>query len=98
MTEEERRLLERALQAHQRGDLQAALRDYDALLDSLPQHAAILANRASIHLALDDLTSAERDARIAADIDPNSFGAWFNLGLALRRRGDVANASSAFRR
>jgi predicted O-linked N-acetylglucosamine transferase (SPINDLY family) len=98
MTEDERRLLERALHAHQRGDLDAALSDYNALLETLPRHAAILANRASIHLARDDAASAEHDARIATASDPTSFGAWINLGLALRRIGNVTNASSALRR
>jgi Flp pilus assembly protein TadD len=98
MTDDERRLLERALNAHQRGEFDAALIDYSALLETFPRHAAILSNRASIHLARDDAAPAEHDARIATASDPSSFGAWFNLGLALRRMGDVANASSAFRR
>ncbi len=98
MNADERRLLERALTAHRRGELDAALRDYDALLVVFPDSAAILANRASIHLARDDTASAERDALAAIAVDANAFGAWFNLGLAQRRRGESAIASSSFRR
>jgi predicted O-linked N-acetylglucosamine transferase (SPINDLY family) len=94
---DERRLLEDALRSHQHGDLDAALRNYDALLNAHPDNAAMLANRASVHLARGDAEAAERDARRAAAIDAASFGAWFNLGLALRQRGDVANASSSLR-
>ena len=97
MTADERRLLERALGAHQRGELDTALRDYDALLATFPDAAAVLANRASIHLARDDAASAERDALAAIAVDANAFGAWFNLGLARRRRGETASASSSFR-
>jgi protein O-GlcNAc transferase len=89
------RLLERALRAHRRGELDAALRDYDTLLDAFPRRAGILANRASIHLARHDIVAAERDARAAIECEPGSFGAWFNLGLALRARGEIVQASSA---
>ena len=97
-TIDEQHLLEDAMRAHRNGDLEAALRHYDALLRAHPKHAAMLANRASIHLAREDAESAERDARDAVAVDPASFGAWFNLGQALRAQGDVANASSSLRR
>ena len=127
-------LLEQALAAHRRGDLDAAAEAYakvlqidaahvDALhmlgmlqhqrgnsaqaLDLLDQAvenanhaqaAGVFANRASVHLAREDYAAAERDARIAAGRDSQSFGAWFNLGLALHAQQDDADAAFAFGR
>jgi predicted O-linked N-acetylglucosamine transferase (SPINDLY family) len=58
----------------------------------------MLANRASIHLALADYAAAENDAGEATRRDAQSFGAWFNLGLALRGQHRSAPAASAFAR
>jgi protein O-GlcNAc transferase len=130
LTDDQRRLFQRALDAHRRGDFDAASKDYASLLDVAPNHvdalhmlamlnhqhgdsaralalmdsalsltpnaSLILANRASIHLATGDATAAERDARAALKGDPVSFGAWFNLGLALKQT-DLAQAASALR-
>jgi predicted RNase H-like nuclease (RuvC/YqgF family) len=46
MTADERDRLKQALDAHQRGDLAAALTHYTTLLDAFPNQPAILANRA----------------------------------------------------
>jgi len=130
LTDEQRRLFQRALDAHRRGDLDAAANDYAALLEAIPDHvdamhmfamlhhqrgnferalslmdtalslttdaSAILANRASIHLANGNDAKAESDARAALQSDPKSFGGWFNLGLALKPT-DHAHAAAAFR-
>jgi protein O-GlcNAc transferase len=130
LTDEQRRLFQRALDAHRRGDFDAAANDYASLLEAVPNHvdalhmfamlhqqrgeseralslmdsalslttdtSAILANRASIHLANGNNGEAERDARAALQGDPKSFGAWFNLGLALKPT-DHAQAAAAFR-
>jgi protein O-GlcNAc transferase len=130
LTDEQRRVFQRALDAHRRGDLDTAANDYAALVEAVPDHvdalhmfamlhhqrgdselalslmnsalslatdpSAILANRASIHLANGNTVDAERDARAALQNDPASFGAWFNLGLALKPT-DHAQAASAFR-
>jgi predicted O-linked N-acetylglucosamine transferase (SPINDLY family) len=129
-----RRLLERALAAHRRGDLDAAEQAYAAVLqidaaqvDALhmsgmlhhqrgdaeralalldraagaatsAQSAAVLANRASVRLARADFAAAADDARLAIARDAQSFGAWFNLGLALRAQQQPAGAASAFAR
>ena len=130
LTDEQRRLFQRALDAHRRGDFDTAANDYSSLLDAVPHHIdalhmfamlshqrgdcaraltlmesalslapntpTILANRASIHLAIGNTDDAQRDARAALTGDPNSFGAWFNLGLALKQT-NLAEATTAFR-
>jgi predicted O-linked N-acetylglucosamine transferase (SPINDLY family) len=130
LTDEQRSLFQRALDAHRRGDFNAASNDYAALLEAVPNHvdamhmfamlhhqrgdteralslmdaalslttdtSAILANRASIHLANGNNAESERDARAALQNNPKSFGAWFNLGLALNPT-DRAQAAFAFR-
>lgn len=83
---------------HQRGDAARArdLLDRAVAAADAAQAAAVLANRASVHLACGDFAAAESDARDAAKADPNAFGAWFNLGLALQAQGAAAGAASAF--
>jgi predicted O-linked N-acetylglucosamine transferase (SPINDLY family) len=85
---------------HQRGDALQALALLDRAVDAATekQSAAVLANRASVHLARADFAQAERDARLAAEREPASFGAWFNLGLALQALPDMAGAAHAFAR
>lgn len=85
---------------HQRGDAGQALALLDRAVDEAAekQSAAVLANRASVHLARADFIQAERDARAAVERDPTSFGAWFNLGLALQAQQEKADAASAFAR
>jgi protein O-GlcNAc transferase len=83
---------------HQRGDSTQALQLLDRAVLLEPDRAAILSNRASVQLAIGDAASAERDARKGTERDPTVFGAWFNLGLALRTQSKFAAASSAFAR
>lgn len=87
-----------AMLAHQRGDNAQALRVLDRALALEPKSAAIVSNRASVKLALRDLSGAEHDAERAAELNPKLFGAWFNLGLALRGQSRHAGAASAFAR
>jgi len=82
---------------HQSGEHLEALRLLDAACASAPSSAAILANRAGVQLALARHAAAETDARAALAADPDSFGAAFNLGLALLGldRSDAAAAAFA---
>jgi protein O-GlcNAc transferase len=81
---------------HQQGDVDEALRLLDSALAIAPGTPAILANRASLHLAREQFGAAQADAQQAAQGDPKSFGAWFNLGLSLSGLSRVAEAASAF--
>lgn len=85
---------------HQRGDAERALTLLDRAIGEAAekQSAAVLANRASVHLARADFAQAERDARMSVERDPAAFGAWFNLGLALQAQREEAYAASAFAR
>jgi len=83
---------------HQSGEHLEALRLLDAACASLPTSAALLANRAGVHLALAQHAAAEADARAALAADPESFGAAFNLGLALLGLDRSSAAAVAFAR
>lgn len=87
-----------AMLRYQQGDRHQALALLDRALVEKETDTAMLANRASVHLALGDYAAAERDARAATRNDPKSFGAWCNLGLSLRKRGDLPEAATAFAR
>jgi protein O-GlcNAc transferase len=86
-----------AMLRHQQGEHVDALHLLDRALVMSPENPAMLANRASVHLALQDFAAAERDAGEAVRHDAQAFGAWFNLGVALngvQRMGDAAIAFS----
>ena len=83
---------------HQSGEHLEALRLLDAACASAPSSAAILANRAGVQLALARHAAAEADARAALAADPASFGAAFNLGLALLSLDRTSAAAVAFAR
>ncbi|HEX3124937.1 MAG TPA: hypothetical protein VHQ21_16700 [Rhodanobacteraceae bacterium] len=81
---------------HQSGEHLEALRLLDAACASAPASAPILANRAGVQLALAHHAAAETDARAALAADPGSFGAAFNLGLALLGLDRIYAAAAAF--
>ncbi len=83
---------------HQSGEHLEALRLLDAACAGAPSSAAILANRAGVQLALGRHAPAETDARAALAADPASFGAAFNLGLALLGLDRLNAAAVAFAR
>ncbi|HEX6832290.1 MAG TPA: tetratricopeptide repeat protein, partial [Rudaea sp.] len=87
-----------AMLRHQQGASQEALSLLDRAIALAPGRPVPLANRASVRLALGDSRGAADDAAEAARIDPQSFGAWFNLGLAQRASGDLLSAARAFAR
>jgi len=83
---------------HQSGEHGEALRLLDAACANAPASAAVLANRAGVHLALGQHAAAETDARAALGADPASFGAALNLGLALLGLDRSSAAAAAFAR
>ena len=83
---------------HQSGEHPEALQLLEAASARAPSNAAILANRAGVHLALGQYAAAEADARAALEVDPASFGAALNLGLALLGQDQSAAAAAAFAR
>lgn len=81
---------------HQQGHNDEALALLGRGLARVPGHAAILSNRASVRMAAGDHAGALADAEAALRADPRQFGAWFNLGVALRAQERPADAASAF--
>jgi len=61
------------------------------------EEAAALANRAVAFRQVGDLTGAERAARRAVEVDPESTPARFTLGLLLERSGRRAEAEREYR-
>lgn len=83
---------------HQRGEPSQALAWFDRAAQASPDSPDILANRAAVHMALDQAEAAERDARAALALAPEGFGAWMNLGLALERQSQGDAATRALRK
>jgi protein O-GlcNAc transferase len=81
--------------AHARGDSALALASFDHALQLAPGAAVLLANRAAVRLATDDFDGAVEDARQATQAQPQLYGGWLNLGLALEQRGEYAGAADA---
>ena len=74
------------------GAVDEAVKAYErgvGLADGGAQAAASLSNLSAIHLRQDRPDDAEAACRKALEILPDSAEAWYNLSLALMRRGDV---------
>ena len=83
--------------AHARGDSELALASFDHALQLAPGAAVLRVNRAAVRLAADDFDGAAEDARQATQAQPQLYGGWLNLGLALEQRGEHAHAAEALR-
>lgn len=68
---------------HALGAPENALAAFDRALAIAPQATVLLINRAAVLLAVARSADAEADARLAARLQPDAFGAHLNLGLAL---------------
>jgi tetratricopeptide (TPR) repeat protein len=67
------------------------------LLDDVELAALTLNNRGVEHLAAGDLLDAEREFEAVVKLSPDFAGAYGNLGVVRRRRGDVNGALDAYR-
>jgi len=90
--------LQRAISAHQQGDIEAAQPLYHAVLRREPGHALSLRNLGLIALSTGHYDAAVELISRALQRQPE-HGQWYgDLGQAQRRAGDVAAALASFQR
>jgi superkiller protein 3 len=71
---------------------------FGELLELDASYASAYSNAGSVHLAMKDFGTAERDFRKAISVDPNLARAWNGLGVALASTGQESEAVDAWRR
>ena len=83
--------------AFEAGDLDAALRLFDAALARDPRRARSWNYVGGAHFAQGDLARALEEFRRAVELDPRDVRACNNLGTALERLGDYARRRGGLR-
>ena len=89
-------LLQKAIEAHQRGDLSTAKGFYQQLLRLEPCIATALANLAAVAIADRDYALAENYLRTAMSLRIDDPSMHSNLGVALRALGRLDEAVAAY--
>lgn len=79
-----------------RGDLQAALADYNAALQIAPKSTTILHNRASLFLDMDSTKNAFSDYRRLVEINPRDLVAKNYIGIIAMEFGNMDLAKQSF--
>lgn len=79
-----------------RGQFDAAIKDFDQALALDPKNAIALADRGVARVWKDDTDRAKADLDAAAAIDPRNPVVFRGRGLAAERKGDVKAALAAF--
>lgn len=92
------RLLERAVTAHQHGELEAAARQYRRVLEAEPNHPDALHLLGMIAHQDGDYATAAALIERAVSINPGFAQARTNLGHALLAQGKHAEAAASYRR
>ncbi len=86
----------RGVEYKQRGDLDAALKDYDEALKLNPGDFFAFNNRANIRRDKGDIPGAIADYTEAVRLEPAYAAAFVNRGLVQERTGDLDNAKESF--
>jgi protein O-GlcNAc transferase len=92
------RQLQKAIQAHQRGELAAARELYRQVLRAKPREAIAMANLAVIAIAERDYDLAENYLRRALAIQRSDASIYSNLGVVLRAQGRLDEAIAMYQR
>lgn len=82
--------------AYKAGDLETALRLFDAALAIDDKRARSWNYVGGVHFAQGDLSRALTEFRTAVKLDPSDVRALNNLGTVLERFGDAAGAEAAY--
>ena len=85
-------LLSRAIEEQQKGDLTAAIRDYQAVLAQRPETLAARVNLGAALAHTGQLDAAIAQYEAALKLAPQLGSVHLDLGLAYARRGDLAGA------
>lgn len=89
-------LLDRAISEQQRGDLNAAIRDYRGVLEVRPETLAARVNLGAALAHTGQLDAAIAEYRQALKLAPQLGSVHLDLGLAYSRKGDLASALPEF--
>jgi tetratricopeptide (TPR) repeat protein len=90
------RLFKSAVEAQQRGDLAAAIREYQQLLQVRPDAFDARVNLAVVLVRLGRFDEAIDEYRLALKIQPGNTAVRRNLALAYYKKGDFASALREF--
>lgn len=88
---------EAALAHEERGEFEAALRDYEVALEGFGREPEILFNLGNVHFALGRRADAAAFFLEAVQVDPTFAEAWNNLGNALVGVGRAQHGVLAYR-
>ena len=91
-------LFETAMTAHKRGDLDAARKAYEEVLENDPQHAGAWMNLGVLHRATGASEAALAALRRAEGLAPDHEGILYNLGNALMDSDALDAAIGVYRR
>jgi tetratricopeptide (TPR) repeat protein len=86
----------RGVELKQRGDLDGALKDYDAAIALNPADFFAFNNRANVRRDKSDLAGAIADYTEAVRLEPAYAAAYVNRGLVQERAGDLEQARASF--
>ncbi len=89
-------LFRQAVDAQQRGDFPAAIRDYERLLELRPDSVDALANLGAALVHVNRFDEAVSRYRAALKLDPANSPIHLNLGLAFYKKGDFQSAAGEF--
>jgi predicted TPR repeat methyltransferase len=87
-----------AIGRHQAGELGAAERVYQAVLERVPDRVDVLNVLGILKYERGEFGEASAIMRRLLDIDPSADGVWTNLGNVHLKRGRLADAVEAFKR
>jgi tetratricopeptide (TPR) repeat protein len=90
--EDPRRTLERAVELHQSGQLEAAVQEYKNLIALLPDQPILYSNLGAAYAGLGDHAEAIASYRKALELDGGNAAIRFNLALAYYKAGRVDEA------
>lgn len=80
------------------GEIAAATRILNELIDALPDFAEAWNRRAVLRFVTQDYDRAIADCEMVLELNPAHFGAWHGLGLCHAALGNYLEAIRAFRR
>jgi len=89
-------VMQRAVNAQARGDLELAHTLYDRVIAIQPDYAEAWNRRATVFLARENYAEALRDVNEALKLEPRHFGAWGGLGAVLETLGAKEEALEAY--
>ena len=89
-------LLDRAIEEQQKGDLTAAIRDYQAVIAARPESVPARVNLGAALAHSGQLDAAIAQYEAALKLNPQLASVHLDLGLAYLRKGDLQNARAQF--